>query len=293
MGKQTKKKFKKNKILKGGDLMAAAGALLATGLTGAGLSTGLTDSNTSDSNTSDSNNLGFNNNALTEILGTPIGDLDRITLKKYLIAMQNGMCTKKLEADSKNIVKNIQLPQAIPIGNSSQVYDSTLPMAQPLNPSSLDTTHVEAAKDATQGLTAETEAIRGEESGKNDEVNTILNKLGNGNKTIQQTLQEIQKISRNAKDMHKAFKKAEKVVPTFSDKLKSNFSHLYPDKAEKVKEYNEAREESGMRSTGGKKYSKKNKKYKKTNKKYFKNITNKKRLKNIRKLLKKYKKYKK
>ena len=283
MNKQTKKKIKKN--LKGGNPLIAAGLLATAGLTGAGLSTGLTNSNTSDSDTADSNNLGFNNNALTEILGTPIGDLYRITLKKYLIAIQNGMCTKKLEADVKNVINRLQ---------------TTTQESAPKENSELEESGAQESGEEESGA---------QESGQDDKVNTILNQLANGDKNIQQTLEEIQKITTTAKQLDKALKKAERVVPTFSDKLKSNFSYFYPKKAQKVKEYEESlkkakndiidrnkeavKKQFNILGQGGKKYSKKNKKHKKINKKYFKNITNKKKVKNYNKTMKKYKKYRK
>lgn len=62
----------------------------------------------SPSNNIDANNIDANNIELGSInllLDTPIGDLEKRTLRQYLEAMKTGLCPKSLKEQTKQIVE--------------------------------------------------------------------------------------------------------------------------------------------------------------------------------------------
>ncbi len=93
-----KKKHTKKKQ-KGGFVTSVLGTALASGvvgLTGAAVMS-------SPSNNVDANNIDLG--AINLLLDTPIGDLEKRTLRQYLDAMKSGLCPKSLKEQTKQIVE--------------------------------------------------------------------------------------------------------------------------------------------------------------------------------------------
>ena len=98
------KKKHTRKKQKGGFVTTILGTALASsvfGLTGkAAMSS---PSNNIDANNIDANNIELG--SINLLLDTPIGDLEKRTLRQYLEAMKTGLCPKSLKEETKKIVE--------------------------------------------------------------------------------------------------------------------------------------------------------------------------------------------
>ena len=103
-----KKKHTKKKQ-KGGFVTTILGTALASSVIGlTGKAAMSSPSNNIDANNIDANNIDANNIELGSInllLDTPIGDLEKRTLRQYLEAMKTGLCPKSLKEQTKQIVE--------------------------------------------------------------------------------------------------------------------------------------------------------------------------------------------
>ena len=98
------KKKHTRKKQKGGFVTTILGTALASSVFGLTSKAAMS----SPSNNIDANNIDANNIELGSInllLDTPIGDLEKRTLRQYLEAMKTGLCPKSLKEETKKIVE--------------------------------------------------------------------------------------------------------------------------------------------------------------------------------------------
>jgi hypothetical protein len=98
-----KKKHTKKKQ-KGGFVTTILGTALASSVIGlTGKAAMSSPSNNIDANNIDANNIELG--SINLLLDTPIGDLEKRTLRQYLEAMKTGLCPKSLKEQTKQIVE--------------------------------------------------------------------------------------------------------------------------------------------------------------------------------------------